>query len=182
MWKPNVGTRHDSLNTLSFLVGALFLLTPVAHAGYIFQDVINPSDPTFNQELGINNAGTIAGYFGSGMPNGTPPPFTSHPNKGYTTTAPYTSFTNENFPGSFQTQVTGINNGGTTVGFYADSNGATTPNFIGFVDQGGVFTAVKDPSTPSPGPTTNQLLGVNDSDIAAGFFTDAGGNNEGYTL
>ena len=44
---------------------------------------------------------------------------------------------------SFQTQVTGINNGGVTVGFNADSNGATVPNFFGFVDNGGTFTQVK---------------------------------------
>ena len=37
-----------------------------AKASYVFQNVVNPGDVTFNQELGINNAGTIAGYFGSG--------------------------------------------------------------------------------------------------------------------
>src|ERR1039458_8111964 len=54
------------------LIGGLSLLPGGAQAGYIYQNVINPGDPTFNQELGINNAGTIAGYFGSGAPNGTP--------------------------------------------------------------------------------------------------------------
>ena len=76
--------------------------------------------------------------------------------------------------------MTGINNAGVTVGFYADSNGATTPNFIGFVDQGGTFTAVSDPSTPTGVPATNQLLGVNDSGVAAGFYVDAMGNSQGY--
>ncbi len=33
---------------------------------------------------------------------------TGHPNKGYTL---HVSFRNENFPGSAQTQVTGLNNG-----------------------------------------------------------------------
>ena len=37
-----------------------------ARAGYTFQDIINSNDPTFNQELGINSAGMIAGYFGAG--------------------------------------------------------------------------------------------------------------------
>src|ERR1039458_5849220 len=60
------------------------LLPGGAQAGYIYQNVINPGDPTFNQELGINNAGTIAGYFGSGAPIGTPPPFTLTPTQGYT--------------------------------------------------------------------------------------------------
>src|SRR6266404_9377176 len=72
-----------------------------------FQDITNANDPTFNQELGINNAGVIAGYFGSGA--------AGHPNKGYTVVRPYNTqldFTNENFPGSFQTQVIGINNRG----------------------------------------------------------------------
>lgn len=80
-----------------------------------FENIINSNDPTFNQALGINNAGTIAGYFGSGM--------AGHPNQGYTVGSPYgqANFTNENFPSSVQTQVTGINNIGTTVGFWSNS-------------------------------------------------------------
>src|SRR5271165_231669 len=45
-----------------------------------FQDITNANDPTFNQELGIDNAGVIAGYFGSGA--------AGHPNKGYTVVRP----------------------------------------------------------------------------------------------
>src|SRR5258708_20885745 len=46
-----------------------------------FQDITNANDPTFNQELGINNAGLIAGYFGSGAP--------CTPNTAYTRVQPY---------------------------------------------------------------------------------------------
>lgn len=46
-----------------------------------FQAITNANDPTFNQELGINNSGVIAGYFGSGA--------AGHPNKGYTVVRPY---------------------------------------------------------------------------------------------
>ena len=72
----------------------------------------NVTDVTFNQALGINSSGMIAGYFGSGA--------AGLPNQGYTVAPPYAqrNFTNENFPGSVQTQVTGINNIGTTVGFW----------------------------------------------------------------
>ncbi|MDR3529039.1 MAG: hypothetical protein P4L90_00580 [Rhodopila sp.] len=134
------------------------------------------ADPTFNQLLGINDEGKIAGYFGSG----TPP--TVHPNKGYTLSPPYTqgSYQNENFPGSQQTQVTGINNNDRTVGFWADANG---DNF-GFVDHDGTFTNVVDPNAPkaAPGvPTVEQLLGVNDHDVAVGFYVDAQGNSHGFT-
>ncbi|HEV8040962.1 MAG TPA: hypothetical protein VGP62_18960 [Bryobacteraceae bacterium] len=168
---------------LSMILAFAALSTVPVLADYNFISIIDNADPTFNQALGINNAGTIAGYFGSGAPNGTPPPFTLLPNKGYTVTPPYSqaNFSNENFPGSSQTQVTGINNTGTTVGFYADSNGATTPNFIGFVDQSGTFTAVQDPSTPVVPSSLNQLLGVNDGNVAAGFYQDALGNSHGYT-
>ena len=114
----------------------------------------------------------IAGYFGSGG--------MGHPNKGYTTVPPYTSFTNENFPASVQTQVTGLNNVGTTVGFWSDTNLGGGDNNFGFVDQGGTFTGVNNPHTGS-GPAINQLLGVNDSNVAVGFYTDAAGVTHGYT-
>ena len=47
-----------------------------------------------------------------------------------------------------------------------------------------VFTSVQDPKTP-PATTalpTNQLLGINDSGIAVGFYVDASGNSHGYTF
>ena len=46
-----------------------------------FTTINDPKDPTFNQLLGINNEGKIAGYFGSGMTDGQG---VFHPNKGYT--------------------------------------------------------------------------------------------------
>jgi hypothetical protein len=81
----------------------------------------------------------IAGYFGSGA--------AGHPNKGYTVVPPYgqANFTNENFPGSVQTQVTAINNIGTTVGFWSNSNlGVGMDSNFGFTDVGGVFTNVNN--------------------------------------
>jgi hypothetical protein len=48
-----------------------------------FMTLDDQADPTFNQLLGVNNEGVIAGYFGSG----TPP--TVHPNNGYTLSPPY---------------------------------------------------------------------------------------------
>jgi hypothetical protein len=161
-----------------------------------FQDIINANDPTFNQELGINNASVIAGYFGSGA--------AGHPNKGYTLVQPYhtqLNFTNENFPGSVQTQVTGLNNRnesgfeayeqfrrrfGTTVGFWSDMNNENmVNNNFGFVNIGGQygrFINVNNPNTGIiNGVKTNQLLGVNDRDIAVGFYVDTAGATHGYT-
>jgi hypothetical protein len=141
-----------------------------AQAGYQFQSIGNSADPTFNQLLSINQTGTIAGYFGIGS--------ATHPNQGYTVVPPYAqaNFTNENFPGSVQTQVTGINNAGLTVGFYVDAAGANH----GFDFNGMTFATVDNPLVGST-PAINQLLGVNNANMAAGFYNDAAGNSHGYT-
>lgn len=151
----------------------LLLLSPApgrsAAVNYNFTTLNNPADPTFNQLLGVNNAGLIVGYFGVGSQ--------THPNKGYQLVPP-AMYTNENFPGSFQTQVVGItpNSSNTTVGFWVDNNG----NNFGFVDQSNAFTSVSDPNANM----FTQLLGVNDTGTAAGFYADMNGDFQGflYTL
>jgi hypothetical protein len=144
---------------------------------YSFSTLDNASDPTFNQLLGINDNGHIAGYFGSGA--------AGHPNKGYLLRPPYGSqsqYQNINFPGSVQTQLTGLNNEGVQVGFWSDMNNANQVNDnFGFYLKDGRFHTVNDPNTNGT-PPVNQLLGVNDRDIAVGFYTDAQGNNHGYTF
>jgi hypothetical protein len=145
----------------------LFSLAPVCAQAdpFSFQTINDPADnalqtPVFNQLLGINDAGVIAGYFGDG---------TMINNHGFT----YTNgaFTNENVPGADQTQVVAINNtltGGTynTAGFSViNSTGVNT----GFTNVGGTFTGVN-----GPGSTFTQVLGLNDHGQAVGFFTAAG--------
>src|SRR5258708_24630154 len=163
-----------------------------AKVRYKSQDSTNAKYLTFKQELGINNTGVIVGYFGSGA--------AGHPNKGYTVVRPYNTqldFTNENFPGSVQTQVIGINNGGgrlgfdrvsrpTTVGFWSNANNANlVNNSFGFVNIGGpngYFINVNNPNTAIINWVhTNQLLGVNDRNIAVGFYIDTAGATQGYT-
>jgi hypothetical protein len=50
-------------------------LSAQSGTGYHFQTLDNHRDKAFNQLLGINNEGVIAGYFGSGA--------AGQPNKGY---------------------------------------------------------------------------------------------------
>ena len=162
--------------------GALALGTTAASAatlnaghGNQFTTLDNAQDVTFNQLLGINDRGVIAGYFGSGAQG--------HPNKGYQLLPPYGqgSYVNENFPGSVQTQVTGLNNRGVTVGFWSSMNNANQVNDNhGFVDVGGHFRTADFPTGSPAAPAVDQLLGVNDNDVAVGFYTDANGNNHGY--
>ncbi|HXP21014.1 MAG TPA: hypothetical protein VN840_15330, partial [Streptosporangiaceae bacterium] len=92
--------------------------THAAAVSYHFRTLNSSNDETFNQLLGINSRGRIAGYFGSGAQG--------HKNKGYTIVPPYKqrNYRTENFPGSAQTQVTGLNDTGITVGFYSRTNKA----------------------------------------------------------
>ena len=145
-------------------------MLPDVSGHYSFTTLGDAADPTFNQLLGVNDFGVIAGYFGSGSPAAT------HPNKGFTV-SPYSgdTFANENFIGSQQTQVTAINDWGNTVGFYALPSGAN----YGFLDEGGVMSSVSDPLTSSK-PPVNQLLGLNSNGEAAGFYNDARNNSHAY--
>lgn len=168
---PSKCINHGRVAFCFTLASSLWLAGNL-HASYIFQDIVNPGDTTFNQEFGINNVGAVSGYFGSGQ--------MGHPNQGYTVAPPgYSTFTSENFPGSVQTQVVGIDNSGATVGFWSNTNTGTDANF-GFTDVGGTFTSVNDPSTPAGGLPVNQLLGINDNGVAAGFYVDGSGNPQGY--
>ena len=122
-------------------------LSPAHTTRYSFQTIDNPKDLTFNQLLGINDEGVIAGYFGSGA--------AGHPNKGYVLLPPYGqgNYVNENFTGSVQTQVTGLNNRGVTVGFWSNTNmGVGMDANFGWVNVNGHFVQAdfptKDPASP----------------------------------
>ena len=141
--------------------------------GYAFSTHNDPADPTFNQLLGINSRGTIAGYFGSGAQG--------HPNQGYLLSPRSWTFQADNVPGTVQTQVTGLNDRGVTVGFSSTMNNANQVNDnTGFYAVDGRFHSVAFPTTDNANPPVNQLLGVNNDGTAVGFYTDAAGNNHGY--
>jgi hypothetical protein len=140
-------------------------------APYSFQTLDNPADPTFNQLLGIDNEGLITGYFGSGA--------SGHPNKGYLLRRPYDreSYLAENFPHSAQTKVTGLNDLHVTVGSWADRAG----NNFGFYAVRRHHFRIADFRGGRGGKTRiDQLLGVNDRDVAVGFYNDADSNAHGY--
>ena len=151
---------------------ALAATPPDASGNYTFSTLNNPADPTFNQLLGVNDSGLISGYYGSGEAN--------HPNRGYLIAQPYGQghYRNENFPGAAQTQVTGLNNVGTTVGFLVNAKGANS----GFYARHGNFHKADFPTSNSASPRVDQLLGVNDHNVAVGFYTDGQGVNHGYAF
>jgi hypothetical protein len=173
---------HASLRRLGVTIAAAGTLATAAafavagpanaSTSYSFQTLNNNSDLTFNQLLGINNDGVIAGYFGSGAQG--------HPNKGYELWTPGT-YKSENYPGSVQTQVTGLNDEGVTVGFWSAMNTASmNNNNFGFYAVNGSYHEVNFPTGDNASPQVDQLLGINDHGIAVGFYTNGQGGNRGY--
>ncbi len=159
-------------------IAAACLAGPVAAQAqtFSFATLDDPADPTFNQLLGINDKGVIAGYFGSTQ--------VGHPNQGYTVAPPYTTFASDNLPGSVQTQATGINNHGTTTGFWSDTNLGVGDNNFGFIRLKGTrhtfeYVSVNDPLV-GHAPTIDQVLGINNSNNSVGFYNDAAGNSHGF--
>src|SRR5262249_38671571 len=138
-------------------------------APYHFRTLDNGAGPTFNELLGINDHGKIAGYYGSGA--------RSNPSKGYLLASPYGAgnYQSENFPGSVQTQVTGLNNVGVSVGILSytnDANPANNANY-GFWARGGRYHKVVFPTANRHHPQVNQLLGVNNLGVAVGFYLNS---------
>ena len=139
----------------------------------------NPGDPNFNQLLGINDGRVIVGYFGDG---------TIIPNNGYVL-VPNNHYSVENFTnlpsGDFasQTQAIGINTRRfpDIVGFYTDNATGFTH---GFLDSKGVQSPIDDPagSPPNVAAPVQNLLGINNFDEAAGFWTDNNGHLHGFVV
>jgi Cu/Zn superoxide dismutase len=180
--------------TLATSWAALAQTTPAKHAaagmkdmpgmpggqqtGYSFTTLDNANDVTFNQLLGINDDGVIAGYLGSGA--------AGHPNMGYRLFPPHGTggYVSENFPGSVQTQVTGLNDKGDTVGFWSSMNNANlvNDNFGFYKLNGHGFHTVVFPTGDNANPPVDQLLGINNHDVTVGFYTNGQGSNRGYTF
>jgi len=201
--KPKVptGFTRRLLTTAAAVIGlapAAFVLASGAQAQnpQTFFMLNNPNDTMFNQLLGINNGNVIVGYLGDGNlvhNNGyVLVPATHYSIDNFTNVAGCTAMPEMLFPKPpcpTQTQAIGISSAtalaGQTpfpdiVGFYTDAAGATH----GFVDSVGVQSTIDDPMGVKGvnGITTQvqNLLGVNNALRAAGFWTDAAGNENGF--
>jgi hypothetical protein len=168
--RPQASRGHSAASALARPVRS----GPAA-AGYSFRTLDDVADQTFNRLLGINNIGHIVGYLGSGT--------AGHPYRGYILRPPYsqTRYQNIDVPGSVQTQLTGLNDAGVQVGFWAapDKAGRADTD-IGFYLMAARFSPVSFPTFNNASPAVDRLLGVNDHDVAVGFYIDRQGHRHGY--
>lgn len=150
---PAVGT------TSGFFKAGAGGFTPINQPGFVF-----------NQLLGINQGGSLAAGYSSTDPAG----MTGQ--QAFLTNGLVFSNINAMLPPNLNSQATGVNNVGETVGFYQyDAAG----DFSAFTDKGGVIASFQ-----FPGSVSTQALGVNDlGDIVGDYilggqmfgFIDKGG-------
>ncbi|HEY6326226.1 MAG TPA: hypothetical protein VIW73_06920 [Candidatus Cybelea sp.] len=145
---------------------------PAVSPGYNFMTVDNQTDPKFNEILGINDGAKLTGFYGSGS--------ASDPSTGYIVVAPYgqNNFRKESYPGAVDTELAGLNDKRTFVGFFRDSQN----NVLGAVFVGGIWTNYKHPNGMPKGKSVTELLDVDSADIAVGFYTNSSGVKEPFTL
>ena len=146
--------------------------TPPPSGGYQFVQLGSHKDRANNQLTGINNHGRIAGYYGSGIGG--------HVTKGYTITAPYAQgdISGENFPHSAATEVDGLNDNNVQVGSYSTQN-KKSGSFGWYFN--GSFHQVVYPTGNNAKPTQDGLSGVNNHDVAVGYYVNGAGRYRGYT-
>ncbi len=135
-------------------------------------ETVNKPGADSNHVTGINQLGQITGYYGTGSK--------SDPAVGYKSAPPYSKFQPVRYPGAINTYPMGISDDFLDSGYFLSN---TTGNHtFGFVKEHGLYTLYKDFKTPKGPNTVNELLGINDSDVAVGFYTDLSGNNHAYEL
>ncbi len=132
----------------------------------------DPDSTTFNRALGINELGTIVGYYGSGSP--------SDPSHGYQIQAPYVKFKSLDYPNAANTVPTSLSTNHLRAGYFVDSTQGH--HTWGFVKDHGIWTAYKDTRTPNGPGWVDELLGINGSDIAVGFYVDAERHDQPFEL
>lgn len=131
--------------------------------------------------FGINDAGAIVGQFTSAT--GTTPGFVLPSSSSI-------NFTTINAPaGPNVVNAQGINNGGRVVGFYLGTDGQVHGfTTVATGPAGGTLTgtAIADPVIPpvagEPGATFvfSQILGINDSGLAVGYYGDSTTSQHGF--
>lgn len=138
---------------------------------YTFQTVNDPNSNT-NEVTGINQRGKIVGTYGGGSGSSIPESYTGEP--------PYGKFRGINYPGAEGTSATSLTSNRIEAGY------VTNPNQLNgiwaFVRANGVWALLKDRKQGSGQYAVTEILGINDSEFAVGFYDDNTGKEVPFEL
>lgn len=156
--------NNPTPETVGFYVTPASINNGFMDVGGTFTTVDAPGT-TFNQLLGVNDAGEVSGY-SSTDPTGMTLQM-AFTEKGGTFT-----YLNSSLPaGILDSQATDVNNSGWVSGFYVDGSGASH----GFLLEGSTEITLN-----FPGATETSALGLNNTGYVDGFYMDAAGNTFGF--
>ena len=151
-------TAVFGINSSQTMVGEF--LNSAFHGFFLSHGVYTQYDVDINQFstgiYGINDAGDFDGSFGNA----------TQPSQGFVNIGG--NVTTFAVPGSYDTFASGINSTDQIAGYYDDQN-MVLHGF--FRDASGIITSPIDP----PGATATLLLGINDSGLMVGRYTNANG-------
>ncbi|HVR47245.1 MAG TPA: hypothetical protein VMT95_11520 [Candidatus Binatia bacterium] len=139
---------------------------------FSFTTVDNPGSTTFNEATSINQLGALSGNYGSGSP--------SDPSHGWIAQPPYTKFQHVDYPGAVNTYLQSMSTDHLRAGYFLDNT--QQHNTLGWVENKGIFTLYKDPKTPKKPQFIDELLCINGTDIAVGFYENDYGNDVPFEL
>jgi len=119
--------------------------------------------------LPIAGAGVMLAAMTAVVPAAATPP---SPLAGYASG----TYTTINYPGAAQTDISGINNLGTMIGYYVDTGGLDH----GFIYQHGRFTPFNDSNAGTLKGQGTLGSGINDFGTAVGVYIDSNGTYHGF--
>lgn len=138
---------------------------------FVFRTINDPKSMKFTRIGGLDDLRQVVGSVQI-QSNGDTSAFTSQ--------RPYRSYVAIPYPDASSTVATAVNPGGRViVGYYVSRKDHDTR---GFLREEGIYASYASPHTPRGPKSLNELLGVNDDEIAVGFYEDKHGHNHPYEL
>jgi hypothetical protein len=142
-----------------------FTASPTPSPSYTYTTVDDPNS-NVNQVTTINQLSKIAGVYEGGSASNIPQSYSSEPI--------YTKFKNMNEPNTQGTFVTSISSNRYVAGYVLDPNGES--GIWGFVRVRGLWTLFQDDNQAT------EILGINDSENAVGFYVNSSGIDVPFEL
>jgi len=136
-----------------------------------FQTVDDPNSQV-NKVTGINQLRKITGVWGGGSGSNIWNSYTSQP--------PYTKFRGTNDPGAQGTFATSLSSNKLIAGYVNNPN--NLGGVWGFVRVNALWSLLQDPNEGTGDYTVTQILGINDSELAVGFYLNASGTKVPFEL
>jgi hypothetical protein len=125
-----------------------------------------------NRVTGINQLGKISGVWGGGQG--------SNVWQSYYSVLPYVKFRSINYPGAQGTYVTSLSSNKNQAGYVIDPG---YQNIIaGFVKVGGIYNLFSNPNQGTGSNAVTEILGINDSEYAVGFYQNVSGMKVPFQL